>query len=153
MKAPIDTTQFGLYRDRASLLACACSCQPYDKIDINAPFSVAFEAVGWKWAKYVAAGALKGMTFVLLVGAVGQARGKPGSIHMTPQWLTIMDAKTGTPVNSHMEWGSLRPILGLSEDGWIGYCITVPIWAAVMVSLWAFMPQAHEPKMRAVPLV
>ncbi|GKF04524.1 cationic amino acid transporter 1-like protein, partial [Tanacetum coccineum] len=28
-------------------------------------------------------------------------------------------------------------ILGLLEDGWIGYCITVPIWAAAMVSLWA----------------
>ncbi|GKE37311.1 hypothetical protein Tco_1460716, partial [Tanacetum coccineum] len=48
--------------------------QPYDKIDINAPFLMAFEAVGWKWAKYVVAvGALKGMTFVLLVGAIGQA--------------------------------------------------------------------------------
>ncbi|GKE12465.1 hypothetical protein Tco_1416016, partial [Tanacetum coccineum] len=67
---------------------------PYDKIDINAPFSMAFEGVGWNWAKYVravfvlafegvgwnwakyvvAAGALKGMTSVLLVGVVGQAR-------------------------------------------------------------------------------
>ncbi|GJV19989.1 hypothetical protein Tco_1369009 [Tanacetum coccineum] len=52
-----------------------CLMQPYDKIDINAPFSMAFEAVGWKWAKYVVAvGALKGMTSVLLVRAVGQAR-------------------------------------------------------------------------------
>ncbi|GKB70627.1 hypothetical protein Tco_0932039, partial [Tanacetum coccineum] len=48
--------------------------QPYDKININAPFSMAFEAVEWKWTKYVVAiGALKGMTSVLLVGAVGQA--------------------------------------------------------------------------------
>ncbi|GKC20821.1 hypothetical protein Tco_1022971, partial [Tanacetum coccineum] len=48
---------------------------PYDKIDINAAFSMAFEAVGWKWAKYgVAFRALKGMTSVLLVGVVGQAR-------------------------------------------------------------------------------
>ncbi|GKF51767.1 hypothetical protein Tco_0148234, partial [Tanacetum coccineum] len=52
-----------------------CLMQPYDKIDINAPFSMAFEAVGWKWAKYVVAvGALKGMTSVLLVGAFGQER-------------------------------------------------------------------------------
>ncbi|GKC80729.1 hypothetical protein Tco_1131503, partial [Tanacetum coccineum] len=50
---------------------------PYVKIDINAPFSMAFEVVGWKWAKYaVAVGALKGMTFVLLVGAIGQAMWK-----------------------------------------------------------------------------
>ncbi|KAI3498266.1 hypothetical protein L1887_34037 [Cichorium endivia] len=49
--------------------------QPYKKIDVDALFSVVFQAVGWDWAKYVvAAGALKGMTSVLLVGAVGQAR-------------------------------------------------------------------------------
>ncbi|GJV19987.1 hypothetical protein Tco_1369007, partial [Tanacetum coccineum] len=59
---------------------------PYDKIDINAPFLMAFEAVGWKWAKYVVAvGALKGMTFVLLVGAIGQAR---DSIDLTILKLT-----------------------------------------------------------------
>ena len=58
-----------------ALAVTLCLMQPFRKIDIDAPFSVAFEAVGWKWAKYVvAAGALKGMTSVLLVGAVGQAR-------------------------------------------------------------------------------
>ncbi|GKA28371.1 hypothetical protein Tco_0714539, partial [Tanacetum coccineum] len=47
---------------------------PYDKIEINAPFSMTFEVVGWKWVKYVVAvRALKGMTSVLLVRAVGQA--------------------------------------------------------------------------------
>ncbi|GKA25286.1 hypothetical protein Tco_0711395, partial [Tanacetum coccineum] len=46
-----------------------CLMQAYDKIDINAPFSMAFEAVGWKWAKYVVAvRALKGITSVLQLG-------------------------------------------------------------------------------------
>lgn len=58
-----------------ALAITLCLMQPYKSIDIDAPFSKAFEAVGWDWAKYVvAAGALKGMTSVLLVGAVGQAR-------------------------------------------------------------------------------
>ncbi|GKV32079.1 hypothetical protein SLEP1_g40710 [Rubroshorea leprosula] len=52
-----------------------CLMQPYQQIDKDAPFSAAFQAVGMNWAKYiVAAGALKGMTTILLVGAVGQAR-------------------------------------------------------------------------------
>lgn len=80
-----------------------CLMQRYDTIDINAPFSVAFEAAGWKWAKYVvAAGALKGMTTVLLVGAVGQARylTHMARTHMMPPWLANVNAKTGTPVNA-----------------------------------------------------
>lgn len=57
------------------LAVTLCLMQKYSQIDEQAPFSLAFEAVGWDWAKYiVAAGALKGMTSVLLVGAVGQAR-------------------------------------------------------------------------------
>lgn len=38
-----------------------CLMVPYGSIDRDAPFSVAFQDVGWEWAKYiVAAGALKG---------------------------------------------------------------------------------------------
>lgn len=86
------------------LLAIAlCMMQPYTKIDVDAPFSVAFQAVGWDWAKYVvAAGALKGMTTVLLVGAVGQARYLThiARTHMMPPWLAQVHAKTGTPINA-----------------------------------------------------
>lgn len=42
---------------------------------------------------------------------------------------------------------------GLSENGWIPYCITVPIWILATISLWAFVPQARAPKMWGVPLV
>jgi APA family basic amino acid/polyamine antiporter len=57
------------------LAVVLCLMQPYSEVDTYAPYSVAFEAVGLGWAKYiVAVGALKGMTTVLLVGAVGQAR-------------------------------------------------------------------------------
>lgn len=80
-----------------------CLMQPYKEIDENAPFSVAFQAVGWNWAKYiVAAGALKGMTTVLLVSAVGQARYLThiARTHMMPPWFARVNERTGTPVNA-----------------------------------------------------
>ncbi|EXB51963.1 Cationic amino acid transporter 1 [Morus notabilis] len=80
-----------------------CLMQPYKQIDPDAPFSVAFEAVGMSWAKnLVALGALKGMTSVLLVGAVGQARYLThiARAHMLPPWLAHVNEKTGTPINA-----------------------------------------------------
>ncbi|GAB2297475.1 catalase A [Dionaea muscipula] len=80
-----------------------CLMQPYSEVDPNAPFSVAFEKVGMGWAKYiVAAGALKGMTTVLLVGAVSQARYLThiARTHMLPPWLAYINERTGTPVNA-----------------------------------------------------
>ncbi|OVA08615.1 Amino acid/polyamine transporter I [Macleaya cordata] len=85
------------------LAVTLCLMQPYKQIDPDAPFSVAFQAVGMDWAKYiVAAGALKGMTTVLLVGAVGQARYLThiARTHMVPPWLANVNKKTGTPINA-----------------------------------------------------
>lgn len=85
------------------LAVTLCLMVPYKQIDPDAPFSVAFQAVGWDWAKYiVAAGALKGMTTVLLVSAVGQARYLThiARTHMMPPWLAQVHPKTGTPINA-----------------------------------------------------
>ncbi|KAF9671937.1 hypothetical protein SADUNF_Sadunf12G0102300 [Salix dunnii] len=85
------------------LAVTLCLMVPYKNIDEDAPFSVAFETVGWGWAKYiVAAGALKGMTTVLLVSAVGQARYLThiARTHMMPPWLAHVNERTGTPVNA-----------------------------------------------------
>ncbi|KAA8514852.1 hypothetical protein F0562_018031 [Nyssa sinensis] len=198
-----------------------CLMQPYEAIDKDAPFSVAFEAVGWGWAKYiVAAGALKGMTSVLLVGAVGQARYLThiARTHMMPPWFAHVDAKTGTPINATIVMLAATAVIafftkldvlanllsistlfifmlvavallvrryyvsgvtttvnrnkliaclvliltssiatatywGVSEKGWIGYCITGPIWLLATVALAFFVPQAREPKLWGVPLV
>ncbi|XP_008794465.2 cationic amino acid transporter 1-like [Phoenix dactylifera] len=86
-----------------SLAVTLCLMQPYKQIDVNAAFSVAFEAVGMDWAKYIVAfGALKGMTTVLLVSAVGQARYLThiARTHMVPPWLAQVHSKTGTPINA-----------------------------------------------------
>lgn len=80
-----------------------CLMVPYKEIDPDAPFSVAFSAVGMDWAKYIVAfGALKGMTTVMLVSAVGQARYMThiARAHMVPPWLAKVNGKTGTPVNA-----------------------------------------------------
>ena len=85
------------------LAVTLCLMQPYKTIDVDAPFSVAFSATGMNWAKYfVAFGALKGMTTVLLVGTVGQARYLThiARTHMMPPWLAHVDERTGTPVNA-----------------------------------------------------
>ncbi|XVF45967.1 hypothetical protein PTKIN_Ptkin02bG0250200 [Pterospermum kingtungense] len=86
------------------LLAVAlCLMQPYQQMDKDAAFSVAFQAVGLSWAKYiVAAGALQGMTTALLVGVVGPARYLThiARTHMMPPWLARVHPKTGTPINA-----------------------------------------------------
>ncbi|KAG2536417.1 cationic amino acid transporter 1-like [Panicum virgatum] len=85
------------------LAVTLCLMQPYGSIDPDAPFSVAFADRGMDWAKYIVAfGALKGMTTVLLVSAVGQARYLThiARTHMMPPWLAQVHPRTGTPVNA-----------------------------------------------------
>ncbi|KAK9733488.1 hypothetical protein RND81_04G070900 [Saponaria officinalis] len=75
--------------------------QKYTEINPNAAYSLAFQSVGLKWAKpLVALGALKGMTTVLLVGALGQARYTThiARAHMIPPWFALVHPKTGTPI-------------------------------------------------------
>ncbi|BAT99034.1 hypothetical protein LR48_Vigan06g125800 [Vigna angularis] len=80
-----------------------CLMQRFSEVDEKAAFSVAFEAVGMSWAKYIVAfGALKGMTSVLLVGAVGQARYLThiARTQLLPPWLAKVNERTGTPINA-----------------------------------------------------
>lgn len=198
-----------------------CLMVPYTSINADAPFSVAFETVGWNWAKYiVAAGALKGMTSVLLVGTVGQARYLThiARTHMMPPWFAQVDAKTGTPMNATVSMIVATSIIafftkldilanllsistlfifmlvaiallvrryyvsgvttsadrnklivclalilgssiatamywGLTTEGYIGFCITVPIWLVGTAGIAFFVPRAREAKMWGVPLV
>lgn len=75
----------------------------YTEIDVNAAYSVAFDQIGMKWAKYVVGiCALKGMTTSLLVGSMGQARytTQIARAHMIPPWFALVHPKTGTPINA-----------------------------------------------------
>ncbi|KAM7259954.1 hypothetical protein ACFE04_015695 [Oxalis oulophora] len=205
------------------LAVTLCLMQNYKTIDRDAPFSLAFEVVGLKWAKYIVAiGALKGMTTVLLVSAIGQARYLThiARTHMMPPWLANVHPKTGTPINATIvmlcatafiafftKLSILSNLLSIStlfifmlvsvgllvrryyvsgetsvanrnkliacilliigssiasaaywgitidDNGWIGYCITVPIWIIATSYLAFFVPQARKPKLWGVPLV
>ncbi|KAI3465957.1 hypothetical protein Pfo_022620 [Paulownia fortunei] len=73
----------------------------YTQVDVNAAYSVVFEGIGMKWAKYlVSIVALKGMTTSMLVGSMGQARytTQIARAHMSPPWFALVHPKTGTPV-------------------------------------------------------
>nr|XP_043633716.1 cationic amino acid transporter 1-like [Erigeron canadensis] len=87
-----------------SLLALiVCLMQPYHQIDVDAPFTIAFEAVGMNWAKIlVGLGALKGMTTVLLSIIIAESRyfTHIARTHMAPPILAVVHKKLGTPVNA-----------------------------------------------------
>ncbi|KNA22287.1 hypothetical protein SOVF_034200 [Spinacia oleracea] len=77
--------------------------QKYSEIDVNAPYTVVFDKIGMKWAKYlVSVIALKGMTTSLLVGSLGQARytTQIARAHMIPPWFARIHPKTSTPINA-----------------------------------------------------
>ncbi|KAG1368408.1 cationic amino acid transporter 1-like [Cocos nucifera] len=102
-----------------TLALTLCLMQPYKSIDVNAAFSVAFKAVGMDWAKYIVAfGALKGMTTVLLVSAVGQARYLThiARTHMVPPWLAQVHSMTGTPINATIVMLCATAIIALFTD-------------------------------------
>ena len=77
--------------------------QKYTDIDVNAPYTVVFDKIGMRCAKYlVSIIALKGMTTSLLVGSLGQARytTQIARAHMIPPWFAYVHPKTRTPINA-----------------------------------------------------
>ncbi|KAJ4981446.1 hypothetical protein NE237_032283 [Protea cynaroides] len=202
------------------LAVTLCLMQPYTMIDVDAPFTMAFQTMGMNWAKYIVAlGALQGMTTVLLTNIIGQARYFTyiGRTHMAPPWLTAINERTGTPVNativmtianciialftnlevlsnllsistlfifalvalalmvrryyvtgetpeSDRNWliGFLVLIVGSSvvtmvywavtDEGWIGYVVTLPVWFFATLGLKMKVKEAKSPKIWGVPL-
>ncbi|XP_043688423.1 cationic amino acid transporter 1-like [Telopea speciosissima] len=101
------------------MAATLCLMQPYDQIDPDAPFSIAFKATGMDWAKYIVAfGALKGMTSVLLVSAMGQARYLThiARTHMAPPCLGYVHEKFGTPINATIVMLVATAVIALFTD-------------------------------------
>ncbi|GKV32083.1 hypothetical protein SLEP1_g40714 [Rubroshorea leprosula] len=89
---------------------------PYNQVDPDAPFTVAFKATGMNWAKYIVAfGALKGMTTVLLANIIAQGRyfTHIGRTHMAPPFLAAINEKTGTPMNATIVMTILNSIVAL----------------------------------------
>ncbi|XP_041023360.1 cationic amino acid transporter 1-like [Juglans microcarpa x Juglans regia] len=203
------------------LAATVSLMQPYTQVDADAPFTVAFQAVGMNWAKYIVAfGALKGMTTVLLANIIGQARyfTHIARTHMAPPVLAVINEKTGTPMNGTIIMTVANSIVAfftsldvlanllsistlfifslvavalivrryyvtgetsdadrkklavflaliigssicsaaywaLSNNGWVGYIVTVPVWFLATLGLKLTVKEARKPKMWGVPLV
>ncbi|XP_010687038.2 cationic amino acid transporter 1 [Beta vulgaris subsp. vulgaris] len=101
------------------LAITVCLMQPYSQLDPDAPFSIAFQKAGLGWAKYVVdIGALKGMTTVLLVNAMGQARYLThiARTHMLPPWFAQVNSTFGTPVNATVVMLIITAIIALFTD-------------------------------------
>ncbi|KAF7073069.1 hypothetical protein CFC21_078116 [Triticum aestivum] len=109
-KNPSRDIPLGLIGSMSVITAIYCTMaltltmmQPYTAIDRSAAYSVAFAAVGMRWMQYVVAvGALKGMTTVLLVGALGNARYAThiARSHIIPPVFALVHPKTGTPIHA-----------------------------------------------------
>ncbi|RZC43645.1 hypothetical protein C5167_036602 [Papaver somniferum] len=102
-----------------ALSVTLCLMQSYTVIDISAPFSLAFQAVGLNWAKYlVAVGAVIGMSTNLLANIIGQSRyfTHIGRTHMAPPWLAAINERTGTPVNATIVMTLANCLVGLFTD-------------------------------------
>nr|CAD1843247.1 unnamed protein product [Ananas comosus var. bracteatus] len=107
---PARDIPLGLVASMSAITAVYCAMslalvmlQRYDRLDPDAAYAVAFASVGMGWARYVvAAGALKGMTTGLLVGALGQARytTQIARAHMIPPFLALVHPRTRTPVHA-----------------------------------------------------
>ncbi|CAM6101740.1 unnamed protein product [Calypogeia fissa] len=97
---------------------------PYGLINDVAPFSYAFEYVGWNWAKYlVALGALKGITTVILLGNVGQARYVThiARTHMISPWFAKVNHYTQTPINATVSTVLATCVVALFTDLYIWF--------------------------------
>ncbi|XVE48512.1 hypothetical protein DITRI_Ditri01bG0007700 [Diplodiscus trichospermus] len=101
------------------LTTALCLMYPFQEIDKEAPFPVAFEAVGLSWAKYiVSAGTLKVITTGLLVRGIGQARYLThiARTRMMPPRLAHVHPKTGTPVNATIVMLTTTAIVAFFTD-------------------------------------
>jgi len=138
---------------------------PYDKIDINAPVVEAFKSVGMTWMQYlVAAGAMTGITSVLLVMMLSQPRvmlalardglvpkGFFGDIHpkfRTPWKSTIL---TGLFVAA---MAGFIPLSILAEMTSIGTLFAFVIVCGAVIVMRRTNPDANRPfRAPLVPLI
>ncbi len=138
---------------------------PYDKIDINAPVSTAFGQIGLPWAKYlISAGALTGITSVLLVMMLSQPRvllamARDGLV--PPSFFGSIHPKFRTPWKSTIVNGffvalmaGLLPLRILAELVSIGTLLAFAIVCGAVLVMRRTHPDAERPfRVPLVPLL
>lgn len=138
---------------------------PYDKIDIDAPIPAAFAAVGMPWAQLlIAAGALAGITSVLLVLMLSQPRVMLAMARdgLVPRgFFSAVHEKFRTPWKSSILTGVFVALLGgflplrvLAELVNIGTLFAFVVVCAAVMVLRKTHPELPRPfKCPLVPVV
>jgi APA family basic amino acid/polyamine antiporter len=129
---------------------------PYDKIDIDAPIPHAFASVGMPWAQFlISAGALAGITSVLLVLMLSQPRvmlamARDGLVPR--EFFSAVHEKFRTPWKSSILTGFFVAMLGgflplrvLAELVNIGTLLAFVIVCAAVLILRKTHPELHRP--------
>src|SRR5438445_1824295 len=138
---------------------------PYNKIDINAPVVEAFKRAGWTWMQYlVAAGAMTGITSVLLVMMLSQPRvmlalGRDGLVPNS--FFGAIHPKFRTPWKSTILTGlfvasmaGFIPLSILAEMTSIGTLFAFVIVCGAVIVMRRTNPNAERPfRAPFVPLV
>jgi APA family basic amino acid/polyamine antiporter len=139
-----------------AVIAVLTGMVPYDKIDVGAPVSKAFEQVGLGWARFlIAAGGLTGITSVLLVMSLSLPRvllamardglispGFFGAVHKrfkTPYKSTIL---TGLSVALMAAFLPMPVLLNLAN---IGTLFAFAIVCAAVLVMRRTNPSANRP--------
>jgi basic amino acid/polyamine antiporter, APA family len=129
---------------------------PYQQIDIDAPIPSAFESVGMPWARYlISAGALAGITSVLLVLMLSQPRvmlamARDGLVPR--EFFSAVHPRFRTPWKSSILTGLFVAALGgflplriLAELVNIGTLLAFVIVCAAVLVLRRTSPDLHRP--------
>src|SRR5215510_2107305 len=138
---------------------------PYTSIDINAPVSSAFKQVGLTWARLIiSAGALIGITSVVLVTMLSQARillamARDGLLpqnffgHVHPKFRTPWKSTIVTGIFAGL-LSSLLPLRILADLVNIGTLLAFVIVCAAVLIMRRTHPEARRPfRAPLVPLI
>src|SRR5262250_1628270 len=136
----------------------------YSRLDIGAPVSLAIRETGVKWGSYVVnAGALAGLSTVMLVMLLGQSRVFYSMAHdgLLWKWAGDIHPKFRTPWKSTAVtglgaaiFGSLVPIGSLGQMVSIGTLLAFVIVCAAVMILRSRRPELERPfRTPGVPFV
>ncbi len=139
-----------------SMAAVLTGMVPYNKINIDAPVSAAFGQVGLPWAQFlVSIGAIAGITSVLLVMMLSQARiflamARDGLL--PPKFFAAVHEKFRTPWKSTILTGTCVAIMAaflplriLAELVNIGTLLAFVIVCAAVMIMRRTHPEVHRP--------
>ncbi|MFM8539998.1 MAG: amino acid permease [Nitrospira sp.] len=138
-----------------SVAAVLTGIVPYQKIDIHAPVAEALRMAGLKWgAAVVAAGALAGITSVLVVMMLGQIRVffAMSRDRLLGPWLAKVHPRYGTPHRATILTGAciaimaaLVPISDAADMTNIGTLFAFVLVCGGVIVLRRLRPELHRP--------